>query len=193
MFSKMHIPEELRAEHIRPLSVADVDQLLKSGAIESGERIELLHGMLVVMDMDGEPHVWVTQRLMKRLVVATLEMPVEVICQSSAKMGDFQLPSPDITVVPRQTRFTRPLGGLLVIEVAESSLRKDRVIKVPIYATAGVPEYWIVDTENERVFVHTEPHGRDYRAVEVVPRSGTLRPRELPGVEIVVDELFHQE
>lgn len=70
---------------------------------------------------------------------------------------------------------------------------KDRNVKIPIYAEANVPEYWIIDLYKERVFVYTDPVGDMYRNVEVVPRTGTLRPRALPGVEISVDDLFRRE
>jgi hypothetical protein len=43
------------------------------------------------------------------------------------------------------------------------------------------------------VIVHTDPHEDAYRMIEVVPRTGTLHPRQLAGVTIVVDDLFREE
>ncbi|OGK80681.1 MAG: hypothetical protein A2W08_03770 [Candidatus Rokubacteria bacterium RBG_16_73_20] len=70
------------------------------------------------------------------------------------------------------------------IEVAETSLARDRGVKLPLDARAGIPEVWVVDVEHERVEVHRDPAGSVYRAVEVIPRAGRLRPVALPGVEI---------
>ena len=51
---------------------------------------------------------------------------------------------------------------LLLIEVADSSLRYDRKVKLPLYARHGVPELWIVDLEGGTVEVCREPRGDGY-------------------------------
>jgi Uma2 family endonuclease len=38
-----------------------------------------------------------------------------------------------------------PRTALLVVEVADSSLLQDRLTKAPLYAAAGIPEYWLVN------------------------------------------------
>lgn len=105
-------------------------------------------------------------------------------------MGEYSLPQPDVTVVRKQVGFAPPAGGLLVVEVADTSLRKELDTKSKIYAAAGVREYWLVDVQGEKVFVFSEPHGLEYRQIQVIPRSGVLQPIDLPGVTVAVDELF---
>lgn len=183
----------LQGERILALGVDDVDRMLAAGVIGDGERVELLHGLLVVMDMDGEQHVSITQRIMERLVLQLAGTPFKVVCQSSAKMGAYQMPSPDVIVVPRQQVAGRAVGGLLVVEVADTSLRKDREVKAAIYATAHVPEYWLVDVNAQHVTVFSDPQDQDYRRSETVPRTGVLVPIALPGVQIAVDDLFRSE
>jgi len=194
MFSSMlTTTDALQGERILALRVDVVDRMLESGVIEDAERVELLHGLLVVMDMDGEDHVLITQRIMERLVLQLAGKPFKVICQSSAKMGDYQMPSPDIVVIPRHHGPGRYVGGLLVVEVADSSLHKDRDVKPSIYAAARVPEYWLVDVKAEQVIIHTEPEGSEYRTLQTVGRTGVLAPIALPDVNVVVDELFRAE
>ena len=194
MFSSMLTTTDvLQGEPILALRVDAVDRMLAAGVIEDGERVELLHGLLVVMDMDGEDHVQITQRIMERLVLQLAGTPYKVICQSSAKMGDYQMPSPDIVVIPRRHGPGRHVGGLLVVEVADSSLHKDRDIKPSIYAAAQVPEYWLVDVRAEQVTVHTHPGGNDYGTRATVARTGVLSSIALPNVTIIVDELFRAE
>lgn len=81
-------------------------------------------------------------------------------------------------------------GSLTHAEVSNSSLTKDRRIKAPIYAEAGVPEYWIIDVTSDRlrVEVHTDPRDGDYRRVEILRDGDVLRPTRLP-IEIPVIEL----
>jgi Uma2 family endonuclease len=182
---------EVNGHRIHPLRAEQYAQLVESGAFAEGERVELLNGLLVVMEPDVESgeHIWITQRIMKRLVIALMARPFAVICQSSVRMTDHSVPMPDVVVVPKQVGFASPRGGLLVVEVARSSMRKDREVKAPIYSVAQVPEYWIVDIEQERVMVFSDPHGESYRMVEVVARTGVARSVGL-GIEIAVDELF---
>ncbi len=162
MFSSMLTTTDvLHGEPILALHVDVVDRMLAAGVIDDDERVEFLHGLLVVRDIEGEDHVLITQRIMERLVLQLAGKPFKVICQSSAKMGDYQMPSPDVIVVPRQHGPGRTVGRLLVVEVADSSLHKDRQIKPAIYATAKVPEYWLVDVNAQQIVIHTEPHGND--------------------------------
>jgi Uma2 family endonuclease len=78
---------------------------------------------------------------------------------------------------------------LLVIEVAESSLIKDRR-KSTIYARAGVPEYWLVDVESQRVEVRTQPEGGAYLRQETVAAGGEVQSISVPGLRVAVERIF---
>lgn len=52
---------------------------------------------------------------------------------------------------------------LLVIEVSDSTLEYDLKEKLPIYAQAGIPEYWVVNLVDDVLEVYREPMGRLYR------------------------------
>jgi Uma2 family endonuclease len=93
----------------------------------------------------GNRHALITAKLLKLLILESQHLDVVVMCQSTIRMGDRSMPEPDIAVVPAQDDFTRPIGGLLIVEVADSSLRIDSTAKQEIYANAKVPEYWIID------------------------------------------------
>ncbi|MDB4955379.1 MAG: putative dioxygenase [Myxococcales bacterium] len=181
--------EQFRGERIRPLHSDEYERLIAAGMFKD-EHIELLEGVLVAMSPIGDAHIVITARIVRMLILASQHLSVEVFCQSPIRMGNISTPQPDIAVEARQDGFVRPSGGLLIIEVTESSMRRDRGIKREIYATAKVPEYWIVDVENERIEVYTHPRGRKYKSVEIVRRSGVLSPLKLPGVTLLVDELF---
>lgn len=192
MLASMVDIEQFRGERIRPLHSDEYERLIAEGAFED-EHLELLQGVLVGMTPPGDAHIGITARVLKRLILATQHLSVEVLCQSPVRMGDTSIPQPDIAVVPQQIGFTRPVGGMLIIEVSDSSLRMDRGVKKEIYANAKVPEYWLVDVQAEHVEVYTEPRARKYRQLDVVGRDGVLKPLTLPGVTIVVDELFRQQ
>jgi Uma2 family endonuclease len=50
----------------------------------------------------------------------------------------------------------------LVVEVADTTLKRDRIVKKRIYATAGIPFYWVLDLTRHRLVVYSEPQGGDY-------------------------------
>jgi len=164
---------------------SEYDELVNLGFL-IGEPIELLRGQLVEMSPQKDPHgdaVWWLGHRLSRL----LDMRYwEVRQQLPFAATDDSEPEPDIFVTRHVRRDDHPTTARLLIEVAESSLRKDRTIKHEIYAEAGVPEYWIVDVKNRVVDVYTKPSPKGYLETKRVGRGGTLRPRHVPGVAIRV-------
>jgi Uma2 family endonuclease len=71
----------------------------------------------------------------------------------------------------RRKRPSHPNKAVLLGEVAESSLARDRGVKAAIYAKNGAAEYWIVDVNARCVWVHTDPQRGVYE--RVVTRSRT--------------------
>jgi Uma2 family endonuclease len=78
----------------------------------------------------------------------------------------------------------------LLVEVADSSLSKDRRVKTGIYAAAGVPEYWIVDLDSNQIEVLTDPVGDGYATRVIVQRGERLQPSQLPGVTLAVTDIL---
>jgi Uma2 family endonuclease len=68
----------------------------------------------------------------------------------------------------------------LVIEVAQTSRRRDLVIKPRLHAQAGVPEYWVVDLGQRELVVHTDPQGDHHRSVVVHPEGDTVSALRVP-------------
>lgn len=186
MLQPMFDPDLLAPEAIRKLSRREYDKLVDLGVFED-ERIELLRGMLVTMSPQGGPHAtissWFSQELAIRL---GRDFDVRGHCPYAAT--DDSEPEPDVSVSRRVTNLLEhPSSPLLVIEVADSSVRKDRKLKGPIYAEAGAPEYWLVVIANDQlqVEVHTNPTPAGYRNVEILRDGDTLRPTRL-AIEIPV-------
>ncbi len=74
--------------------------------------------------------------------------------------------------------------------MSRTSLRKDRVRKARVYATAGVPEYWIVDLVRACVIVHTDPRDGTYTRVEDISATGVVAAIALPLPPLPVADLF---
>jgi Uma2 family endonuclease len=181
--------DEIAPERLRPLSRTEFDQLAKIGAFED-ERVELLRGAIVVMTPPDPPHsqsvIWVT-RLLTQLVG---ERGI-VSCQNPLAISDYSEPQPDVAVLRFQDySHEHPTWAHLLVEVADSSLRKDRRVKRDIYAEGGVPEYWIVNLVERVVEVYQRPVGGEYTVETRVGPGEVLRPIEFPDLEIAVDAIL---
>ena len=78
----------------------------------------------------------------------------------------------------------------LLIEVADASLRYDRHIKGPLYAEAGVRDYWIVDVVGDAIEVYREPSAGRFRHTERIGRGGTLTPLAFPDTPLAAADLL---
>ncbi|MCS7209827.1 MAG: Uma2 family endonuclease, partial [Fimbriimonadales bacterium] len=115
-------------------------------------------------------------------------------------LGEYDEPFPDIAVVrgtPRDYLHTHPTTALLVVEIAEASLRTDRETKGSLYARAQVPEYWIVNLKERVVEVYREPeadakavYGASYRWREVLGVGAQVSLVSVPNVVIAVEQLI---
>lgn len=81
-------------------------------------------------------------------------------------------------------------SAYLVIEVAVSSLRKDRNVKAPLYAASHVDEYWIVNVPERCVEVFRAPADGSYTAVSSHDVSAVLQLQAFPDVNVAVAALF---
>ena len=182
--------DDAPADRLRRLTADEYARLGTAGWYRD-ERVELVHGLVVAMSPQGGAHATISARI-GGMLWRSLDRGFEVRQHSPLRVGTDSVPEPDLEVVPAPGRFEHPAHALLVVEVSDSSLEYDRTVKLGLYATAGVPEYWIVDVAAEVVEVWTQPRGRVYTVHEVVGRSGTLQPAVLPTVVIVVDDVFRQ-
>lgn len=79
---------------------------------------------------------------------------------------------------------------LLVIEVADSTLRHDREVKLPLYARHGIPEAWLVDLQHQQLHICRFPGDGSYRDCRITREPGVLEPVALPGVQLDLGTLL---
>jgi Uma2 family endonuclease len=115
----------------------------------------------------------------------------EIRAHSSYVISKTSLPEPDVAIARKPTGPEAPDAktALLLIEVASSSLRKDRVIKNAIYAAAGVPEYWIVNINNSTVEVLTRPTKDGYQKCVVKKIGDVLKPLKVRPFALPVADI----
>lgn len=180
---------DLEPERVRPLKRVEFERLVSEGLFDD-ERIELLGGAIVEMSPQDTRHAAVIERLDREIKrVAPVSMSVRVQLPFAA--SEYSLPEPDIVVVPRvDYDDAHPDRAYLVVEVANTSLRKDRSIKSELYARAGVPEYWIVNVAEQHIETRTLPRDGAYPMGAIARRGDTVCVASLEGAAIAVSDVL---
>ncbi|GIW30318.1 MAG: hypothetical protein KatS3mg071_0492 [Meiothermus sp.] len=173
-------------------SLQEYHRLGEAGLLQDG-RYELLNGEIVEMSPVGIRHKDCVSRLMRVLGprtagVAQLESQQPLVVGGDELVPDVFLlrPSPDFY----EGRHFSAGDVLLLIEVAESTLKTDQEVKVPKYAQHGVPEVWVVDLGGDRVWVYRHPQGGVYTHIQAYGRGDVIKLVGLEGVELEVDEIL---
>ena len=149
------------------IALADYERMLAAGIIP--EATELIDGTVVDKVTKSPDHNYFADALYEAL--RRILPPGTIIRSEKTLTHGNSGVEPDIMVVEgplSRYRSANPATALLVVEVAKTSLNFDRA-KARIYALAGVPIYWIVDLDNERVEVHENPKGDRYSEKRTVP------------------------
>lgn len=182
--------DHVSQDQLRPLLRSEYDELIRLGRFE-GEKIELLFGVLVRMTPIGAPHSSTVARVTNLFVRLLPDEQAAVRSQQPfAALPDSE-PEPDLVIAPPGEYDTdHPEKTRLVIEVADSSLARDRGMKQRLYALAGVPEYWIVNLVDGVIEVYTRPENGAYASVTKHAPGETLRPIQLPDLAIGVDQIL---
>ena len=177
-----------------PFTVDSYHRLAELGILDEDDRVELLDGQIVAMTPIGGPHAACVIRL-SNLLARRSRTDTAVSTQNPVVLSERWEPQPDLAVLRRPgglggAWLPRPQDVLLVIEVADASLERDRDVKVPRYAAAGIPEAWLVDLAGDAISVCRQPGPDGYAEIVTVTRGEMLRPLLLPGVAIAVDEIL---
>lgn len=178
------------------ITVAEYDEMIARGDFEPSEdhRVELIEGELVSMYPTGEPHEEAVDILNEWSFRAGPIDQIRVRSQQSVGLPELaSVPQPDLAWVRRRSYATlrpQPEDVLLVVEVADSSLAKDRGVKSRLYARSGVADYWIVNIKDRSIEVRRDPEGDTYRSRTTYRPGQSIAPLAFPEVALPVGLLF---
>jgi len=178
----------------RLFTVDEYERMVETGILTQQDHVELIHGEIVEMTPIGQAH-FAAVTALNALFVERLGRRAIVGSSGSLRVSPHSMPEPDLMLlVPRADFYReapiRPEDVLLVIEVADTSLRYDREVKMPLYASAGVREYWIVDIAGRRVEIYGAPAAARYLRVEHAGPGMPFAPEAFPDVVLIVAEIL---
>lgn len=169
-----------------------VDQFLalcEQGLFEGYAKSELIEGEIVVLNAQHSRHSRVKSRLARRIgnALEALGSPLEPQVEASVRLSNGSLPEPDIVLTSYCGEGVVPVETVaLLIEVSDSTLQTDLGRKADLYADAGVPEYWVVDLNLNRVLMHASPRddGSGYDGQLDVPFGAPLHAAAVEGLSV---------
>jgi len=155
------------------------------------QEFELIDGGLLFMPQDGGPTIRWNASINVWLVTALLDQPAVVVPDKTLILSEHDGPKPDFYVHPAAMRVEDVRGPdvLLVIEVADSTLKEDLGWKAELYAQFGVREYWVVDVNGRQVFAHRLRAEGGYGAPEVFAADAPATPLLLPEIALQINRL----
>jgi Uma2 family endonuclease len=164
------------------------------GILNEDDRVELIRGEIIEMAAIGTKHAACVRRL-DNVLHTKLGDKVIISVQNPVGLDDISQPQPDVVLLkPREDFYAsahpQPKDILLVIEVADSTIKYDREVKIPLYAQEGVIEVWLVDINSECVEVYREPANGIYKNMQKFSRGETLFLQTFDDVSIGVDEIL---
>lgn len=172
-------------------TVADYHKMAEMGMF-SDKRVELLSGEIVYMSPIGKLHAANVKNLAKLFWSIIGEKTVISVQDPIILMDDSEA-EPDLAILnwhdrSYADRLPNASDVLLVVEVADTTLEKDQKLKLPLYAQAGIPEYWIINLIDETLEQYTEPKGSLYRVRRIYRKEDQLQ-HELLG-EVNLDRIL---
>jgi Uma2 family endonuclease len=171
-------------------TVAEIEKMAEDGYFQEDARFELVGGDIVPMSPKGIRHEAIRTMLAYHF---TKQAPQGVFVASEPQfnLSDDTYLNPDILVRPIAIPMAKVRGSdaLLVVEVADSSLRYDLNTKAPIYAAFGIPEYWVINAVTLITKVHRRPFGKVWDVVGEVAPGDTLTASLVPALSVSLGAL----
>jgi Uma2 family endonuclease len=179
----------------RRFTVGEYHVMGEVGILSDDSRTELITGDIVVREPVGSYHAGTVNRL-TRLWTSLLGERAVVHVQNPVELAEEDTEvQPDVALLrPRADFYAAshpgPADVLLLIEVADTSLTRDRRVKIPVYARAGVGEAWLMDLTTASVEVYRDPTAAGYGHVLALRRGESIAPEAFPDLTVAIADLL---
>jgi len=154
--------EYMSIAQAKRFTLDEYHRLAELGFFHEDEHIELINGEIIKMASKGTAHETCLRKLLKELPKllgnrATLQSQAPITLPPNSE------PEPDFAIVQNKdddylSAHPAPTDVFLVIEVADSSLAYDQDVKIPLYAKAGIADYWIFNLFDNHLECYSEPY-----------------------------------
>ena len=175
-------------------TVAEYYRLAEVGILKDTDKVELINGEIITMSPINSPHA-ATVNGLTLLIFEKLGSKVTTIVQNPIRLSNNSEPEPDLVIAKYRKNFyydnhPTPEDIYIVIEVSDSTLEKDRTIKAPLYATASIPEYWIVNLVDKQIEIYRQPKKGEYYFKQIIFEVGEELQVERMNLTLKYEDIF---
>jgi Uma2 family endonuclease len=171
-------------------TVEDVRRMLRAGILDDERRYELIEGEIIPVQAHNPPHMRVKRWLYQKVTLALGE-DYWVDSESSLYLDPkHEYALPDVFVYPRALgpEEVRGRDVLWLIEVADSTIAKDRGLKARLYARHGVKEYWVVEARTRITWIYRDPEAGAYPEPVKAGGDDVIAPRAFPHIQLRMND-----
>ncbi|NEP82468.1 MAG: Uma2 family endonuclease [Okeania sp. SIO3C4] len=159
----------------RQFNVKEYNEMPQVVILKENERLELIRGEIFQMSPVGRHHSACVNRL-NQLFSQRLGDRVLVSVQNPVELDDYSEPQPDIALLAPKADFyesghPKPADIFLIVEVADTTIKLDREVKIPLYGEDNIIEVWLVDINDQCVEVYRKPIASGYEQVQKLQRG----------------------
>lgn len=174
----------------RPLKlrITDFEVLDRAGVFKDYMKAELIDGVIEVMNAEFRRHNFIKNELSYRLRRAfeALGSDFSAYNEASLALPSHSLPQADVVVAKggHDDRYYEPADIAIVIEVADSTAKRDLTIKRALYAAGGIAEYWVIDVSRGLVHQFWKIENGIYDDTRSISLNGEIRSATIPELSI---------
>ncbi len=180
-------------------TIEEYHRLAKLGFLTEDDRVELIRGEIIQMAAKGTAHINCCRNLLEELAPLVTGR-AKLQCQDPIVLPSNSEPEPDFAILRiRDDNYRDALPNssdvLFVIEIADSTLKKDKEVKTSLYAEAGISDYWIFNLVDNHLEAYSEPYqnlqGRfGYAVTRIILPNQTVALPGFPDLALDLSKVF---
>ena len=183
----------------KQFTIEEYKRLIELGFFLADERLELIRGDIIKMSPKRTTHSVCNSLLFGELYVLLKDKAI-VRGQEPIMIPPNSEPEPDIVIAKKKEDnylSSHPYISdiLLVIEIADSTLKFDRDIKLPLYAEAGIMDFWIVNLRDKQLETYTQSYqltnGKyNYRSQQIYLPDDVIKLPHFANIHLTLKPFF---
>ncbi|MEP7337179.1 MAG: Uma2 family endonuclease [Acidobacteriota bacterium] len=178
----------------RLFTTVEYHQMTAAGVFDEDDRLELIDGEIVEMSPIGPRHVAAVNRLNRVLSLQLADIAI-ISVQNPVELSRYSEPQPDLTLLKWRddfyaTALPTVADVLVAIEVSDTTVEKDRGLKIPSYARAGLTESWLIDLFNDHIEIHSQPSSGVYQEIRIILRGQPIVSKTIPQLRLNADDIL---
>lgn len=183
----------------KKFTIDEYHRLIDWGFFAKNERVELIRGEIIKMSPKRTPHS-VCNSLLWKALYDLIGNQAEIRVQEPIFISPNSEPEPNIVIAIQQddnylSSHPTPKDILLVIEIADSTLKYDQETKLSLYAEAGISNYWIFNLVTRHLEVYHQPFQDRkgqfaYRSKQIILSNETVKLPQFDSLNLDLSQVF---